>query len=133
MKTSLIKVSELCKEFYAMYERLDKTQETPFLLGDKHHRCIQHHKIMAVDIFNYFYAMMLKLKCHMHQLDPMNPESVEEYRDVLQNEALMEEFEEYLTVRFVYCRCLRPEQTCPILKLKCSHQNLANLKYVSRI
>ncbi|XP_017024098.1 uncharacterized protein [Drosophila kikkawai] len=133
IKAAILKVSEYCKEFYAAYDRLDKTQETPFLLGDKHHRCIQYHKIMAVDIFNYFYAMVLKLKCYMHQLDPMSMESVEEYREVLKNEAIMEEFDEYLKMRFVYCRCLQPVQTCPILKLKCSHKNLANLKYVSRI
>ncbi|XP_020810644.1 uncharacterized protein LOC110185967 [Drosophila serrata] len=133
IKAALMKVSEHCKEFYAAYDKLDKTQETPLLLGDKHHRCIKYHKIMAVDIFNYFYAMVLKLKCYMHQLDPMSVESVEEYRLVLQKEVLMEEFEEYLKMRFVYCRCLLPTQTCPILKLKCSHQNLENLKYVSRI
>ncbi|KAH8409927.1 hypothetical protein KR009_001252, partial [Drosophila setifemur] len=133
MKHVLLDISKQCKEFYAAYDRLDKGQETPFLLGDSHHRCIQYHKIMVVDIFNFLYAMVLKLKCYMHLLDPVNLESVEDYREVLQTEALAEEFEEYLTMRFVYCKCLQPMQTCPIFKLKCSHRNLANLKYVSRI
>ncbi|XP_017041409.1 uncharacterized protein LOC108088215 [Drosophila ficusphila] len=133
LKKSLLEISQHCKEFYAAYDRLDKTQETPFILGDKFHQGIKRHKIMAVEIFNYLYALVLKLKCFMHQLDPVNLESVEEYRDLLQNEAQMEEFEEYLKVRFTYCNCLRPMKTCPIFKLKCSHKNLLNLKYVSRI
>ncbi|XP_043645454.1 uncharacterized protein LOC122614844 [Drosophila teissieri] len=133
MKNALMEINQQCKEFYAAYERLDKTQETPFIIGDSHHRSIRYHKIMAVDIFNYLYATVLKLKCFMHQLDPVNLESVEEYRDLLQNESLLEEFEEYLNDHFVYCKCMYPIPTCPILKLKCSHQNITNLKYVSRI
>ncbi|KAH8329215.1 hypothetical protein KR074_006006, partial [Drosophila pseudoananassae] len=133
IKIALMEILEECKEFYHVYDTLDKTQATPFILGDNHHRNIQHHKIMVVDIFNYFHAMVLKLKCYMHQLDPVNLESVEDYRDVLQSQAMCEEFDEYLNTRFVYCKCLLPMQTCPILKLKCSHQNLKNLKYVSRI
>ncbi|XP_016945888.3 uncharacterized protein [Drosophila suzukii] len=133
MKNSLMEISLHCKKFYAAYERLDKTQETPMIMGDSHHRSIKYHKMVAVDIFNYLYAVVLKLKCFMHQLDPVNLESVEDYRDLLQNESMMEEFDEYLKENFVYCKCLQPTQTCPILKLKCSHQNLVNLKYVSRI
>ncbi|XP_017002830.2 uncharacterized protein [Drosophila takahashii] len=133
MKNSLLKINQHCKKFYAAYERLDKTLETPMIMGDCHHRSIKYHKMMAVDIFNYLYAVVLKLKCYMHQLDPVNLESVEDYRDLLQNESLMDEFDEYLKGNFVYCKCLLPTQTCPILKLKCSHQNLVNLKYVSRI
>ncbi|XP_017134513.1 uncharacterized protein LOC108150727 [Drosophila elegans] len=133
LKNSLLEVNQHCKKFYAAYERLDKSRETPFLMGDSHHRSIKYHKIMAVDIFNYLYALVLKLKCYMHQLDPVNLESVEDYRELLQNESVMEEFDEYLKVHFVYCKCLQPYPTCPILKLKCSHQNLVNLKYVSRI
>ncbi|EDV31573.1 uncharacterized protein Dana_GF14483 [Drosophila ananassae] len=133
LKKAVLKILVECKEFYDVYDSLDKTQSTPFILGDKSHRSIQYHKIMVVDIFNYFHAMVLKLKCYMHQLDPVNLESVEDYREMLQNEAMCEEFDEYLNVRFVYCNCLLPRQTCPILKLKCSHQNIKNLKYVSRI
>ncbi|KAH8298118.1 hypothetical protein KR018_007019, partial [Drosophila ironensis] len=133
LKAALLDIYDHCMDFYNAYNRLDKTQETPFIMGDSHHKCIKHHKIMVVDIYNYFYAMVLKLKCFMHQLDPVNLESVEDYRDLLLNETVTQEFEEYLVARFVYCKCLLPERTCPILKLQCSHQNLANLKYVSRI
>ncbi|XP_017070051.2 LOW QUALITY PROTEIN: uncharacterized protein LOC108107153 [Drosophila eugracilis] len=132
LKNSLMEINQTCKKFYAAYDQLDKTQETPFIMGDSLHRSIKYHKIMAVDIFNYLYATVLKLKCYMHQLDPVNLESVEDYRELLQNESLMEEFDEYLKGHFVYCKCLKPIQTCPILKLKCSHKNLVNLKYVSR-
>ncbi|XP_034668306.1 uncharacterized protein LOC117901602 [Drosophila subobscura] len=133
MKQSVMELDTYCKKFYAAYNRLNKTLETPLIMGDQHHRSIQHHKVMAVDIFNYFHATVLKLKCYMHQLDPLNLESVEEYRELLKTEAQPEEFEEHLMERFVYCKCFHKEPTCPIEKLKCTHHNIENLKYVSRI
>ncbi|XP_001357409.3 uncharacterized protein [Drosophila pseudoobscura] len=133
MKRAVLELDTHCKRFYAAYDRLNKSLETPLIMGDPSHRCIQHHKIMAVDIFNYFHATVLKLKCYMHQLDPLNLESVEEYRELLKTEAQCEEFEGHLMENFVYCKCLHKRPTCPVEKLKCYHHNIANLKYVSRI
>ncbi|XP_030370599.1 uncharacterized protein LOC115621175 [Scaptodrosophila lebanonensis] len=130
LKHSILELSTHCKEFYAAYKKLDKKMETPFILGDKHHRSIQHHKIMVVDIFNYFYASILKMKAFMHQLDPISLESIEDYRTLLKP---CEEFEEYLMKRFQYCKCLHPRPTCPIEKLKCLHQRITNLTFVSRV
>jgi len=133
MKKAVLEINQQCKQFYKTYNQLDRSMETPFIMGDDHHRSIECHKIMVTDIFNYYYSAVLKIKCYMHQLDPINLESVEDYRELLKKETSNEEFRDYLMNSFVYCKCLKPKPTCPIEKLKCKHERVANLKFVSRV
>ncbi|KAL7738768.1 hypothetical protein ACLKA6_001169 [Drosophila palustris] len=133
MKKAVLELNQQCKHFYKAYNQLDRTLETPFIMGDDHHRSIECHKIMVNDIFNYFYSAVLKIKCYMHQLDPINLESVEDYRELLKKETSNDEFHDYLINSFVYCKCLQIKPTCPIEKLKCNHERLEKLKYVSRV
>ncbi|ALC38435.1 CG31910 [Drosophila busckii] len=133
MKNALMELNNHCKHFYNVYGELNKSLETPFIMGDKHHRSIRYHKIMTVDIFNYLYAAVLKMKCYMHQLDPINLDSVEDYRELLNKDSEREEFKEYLENNYIFCKCLKPAPTCPIEKLKCLHQNIQSLRYVSRV
>ncbi|KAH8402548.1 hypothetical protein KR222_011742 [Zaprionus bogoriensis] len=132
MKHAVLDLNTHCKKFIDIYNELDMGQETPFILGDEHHRSIGTHKTMVIDIFHYLYAAVLKMKCYMHQLDPINLESVEDYREILKRESNHEEFHNYLMDTFVYCKCLQPAPTCPIVKLKCAHPRIDNLKYVGR-
>ncbi|XP_030241898.1 uncharacterized protein LOC115563297 isoform X2 [Drosophila navojoa] len=114
MKHGILNIHLECKKFYKAYDQLDRSLETPFILGDKYHR-------------------MLKMKCYLHQLDPMSLESVEDYRELLKEDSSNEEFAELVMSTFVYCKCLQPAPTCPIKKLKCSHKKIEDLTYVSRI
>ncbi|EDW02893.1 GH10791 [Drosophila grimshawi] len=127
MKHAVLDLNIECKKFYEAYNQLDKNMETPLILGDKYHHSIEHHKEMVADIFNYLYSAILKMKCYMHQLDPISLESVEDYRELLKADSSNEEFEEFLMKKFVYCKCLQPRPTCPILKLKCAHGKIHNL------
>ncbi|EDW11722.1 uncharacterized protein LOC6576289 [Drosophila mojavensis] len=133
MKHGILNIHLECKKFYKAYDQLDRSLETPFILGDKYHRSIKSHKLMMIDIFNYFYSAVLKMKCYLHQLDPMSLESVEDYRELLKEGSSNEEFAELVMSTFVYCKCLQPVPTCPIKKLKCSHKKIEDLTYVSRI
>ncbi|EDW78062.1 uncharacterized protein Dwil_GK24215 [Drosophila willistoni] len=133
MKYRVLELDKYCKQFYKAYDKLDKTMETPFIMGDQHHRSIRTHKIMVADIFNYFHAAVLKLKCFMHQLDPVNLESVEDYREVLKTEGNATEVDEYLKTQFVYCHCLHPKPKCPLVEVKCDYHKIENLKFVSRV
>ncbi|EDW63599.1 uncharacterized protein [Drosophila virilis] len=133
MKHAILDINVECKKFYEAYNQLDHSLETPFIMGDKHHRSIKCHKLMVIDIFNYFYSAVLKMKCYMHQLDPISLESVEDYRELLKADSNNEDFHEFLMKSFVYCKCLQPKPTCPIVKVECMHDKIDNLKYVSRV
>lgn len=132
MKNDILELNKYCKTFFKTYNELNMNMETPFICGDEHHRSITSHKNMVTDIFHYLYSAVLKMKCYMHQLDPISLESVEDYRELLKKETTYEEFKEYLMDTFVYCKCLHPMQNCPIIKHKCAHLRVENLKYVAR-
>lgn len=132
MKKCILELNEYCKTFFDAYNQLNFNLETPFIIGDDHHSSITSHKNMVVDIFHYLYSAVLKMKCYMHQIDPISLESIEDYRELLKKESTYEEFHEYIMETFVYCKCLLPLQTCPIIKHKCIHERIENLNYVSR-
>ncbi|XP_034100726.2 uncharacterized protein LOC117565622 isoform X1 [Drosophila albomicans] len=132
MQDAILNLKQDCKQFNKIYNQLNKRIGTPLIMGDEHHQSIQCHKIMITDIFNYFYSTVLKIKCYVHQLDPINLESVEDYRELLKKETEYEDFQDYLMHSFVYCKCLQSRPTCPIQKLKCYHK-IETLKHTSRI
>ncbi|XP_023177837.1 uncharacterized protein LOC111604146 [Drosophila hydei] len=92
------------------YNRLDQSEETPFILGDAFHKPIKFFMQLAEELFNYFYSHSLKLECYSRHLDPGDIDSLVTYQKMLQPR---EEFDDYLLHNLNYCQCLRPALQCP--------------------
>lgn len=96
--------------FRREFNKLDLTEQTPFILGDAFHKPIKFFAELVDELFNYFYSHYLKLDCGARHLDPSDLQSLENYQKML---VPCEEFEEYLVYNLSYCHCLRPTQPCP--------------------
>lgn len=92
------------------YNKLDLTEETPFILGDAFHKPIKFFMELAEDLFNYFHANYLRLDTVSRHLDPSDANTLEMYQKYLEP---CEEFDEYLLHNLGYCQCLVAQRVCP--------------------
>lgn len=104
-----------CRIFEKLCSQLDMNVKSNFILGDTFHKPIAYFIELVSDIFKYFHAWILKLKCGTRQLEPSSCQGLEDYKLYM---VQSEDFYEYLMVGLTYCRCLRPKETCAQLKKK---------------
>lgn len=90
--------------------KLNRSEESPFILGDAFHKPIQFFIDLVEELFAYFYSGHLQLDCAARLLDPLDLYRMECYMKLLEPN---EDFAEYFLHNISFCKCMRPPPMCP--------------------
>ncbi|XP_037959115.1 uncharacterized protein LOC119688511 [Teleopsis dalmanni] len=107
LMVSIHNLKKTCLKFEELCSRLDMSVQSPLITGDEFHKPLGYFMEFLPNLFKYFHARTLKLKCCAHLLDPEEFECLGNYMELVKRN---DDFEHYFRKGMVYCNCFSREK-----------------------